>query len=322
MPGLRVERTARPVGAAGVMRQPQGGELAVGPGDDRRQVRSRGRLVLIRGSRSASAFSSGVKSMRSSVVTPWRSNGAGLVGKRLRRRRPLAGHVGLRHGPLLDRPHRLAGRAIEDEGERLLRDLRDRLDLLAADRDVGEDRRRRRRPSPRCRDGRAGSARRACRSSRRGRRGCPQNRLSPRPVAAVEVAGRHLDGDVDVAELFVAGQRRPRAGVAGVLPGVVLPGLVAELAGLRDGLERPDALAGADVEAADVAGNVRLRRRRGAGDHRGADDDDVAHDDRRRARADLAGLHDVAVEAFGEIDDAVLAERGMGRPVLASSATS
>ena len=49
-------------------------------------------------------------------------------------------------------------------------------------------------------------------------------------VAAVEIAGRRLDRDVDVAEFLVGAQRRPGAGVAGVLPGVVLPGLVAELA--------------------------------------------------------------------------------------------
>ena len=42
-----------------------------------------------------------------------RSYGGGLVGKRLRRRIPLAGHVAFRHRALLDRPDRLARHAIE-----------------------------------------------------------------------------------------------------------------------------------------------------------------------------------------------------------------
>src|SRR5262249_56593836 len=43
----------------------------------------------------------------------------------------------------LDRPHRFAGLTIEDVDEALLARLRDRLDLLSVDRDVGEDRRAR-----------------------------------------------------------------------------------------------------------------------------------------------------------------------------------
>ena len=45
------------------------------------------------------------------------------------------------HGPLLDRPDRLAGHAIEREDEPLLGDLRDRLDSLAVDGDVEQVRR-------------------------------------------------------------------------------------------------------------------------------------------------------------------------------------
>ena len=65
-----------------------------------------------------------------------------------------------------------------------------------------------------------------------------EKRLLPGRCAAVEIAGRHLDRDVDVAEFFVGAQRRPGAGVAGVLPGVVFPGFVAEFAGMRDGAGR------------------------------------------------------------------------------------
>ena len=66
------------------------------------------------------------------------SNGAGLVGNGCVFDGALAGHVGRRHRPLLDRPHRLAGDAIEHVDEGLLGDLRDRLDALAVDGDVDQ----------------------------------------------------------------------------------------------------------------------------------------------------------------------------------------
>ena len=56
---------------------------------------------------------------------------------------PLARHVAFRHRPLLDRPDRLPGHAIEDVQKRLLGRLRDGLDRPAVDRDVGENRRAR-----------------------------------------------------------------------------------------------------------------------------------------------------------------------------------
>ena len=52
--------------------------------------------------------------------------GAGDVG--LRGRQLLAGHVGLRHGALLDRPHGLPGLAVQDVRPALLGGLHDRLD--------------------------------------------------------------------------------------------------------------------------------------------------------------------------------------------------
>jgi hypothetical protein len=45
-------------------------------------------------------------------------------------------HIGLRYRPLLDRPHRLARRAIENEDESLLGELGDRLDWTALHGDV------------------------------------------------------------------------------------------------------------------------------------------------------------------------------------------
>ena len=94
-----------------------------------------------------------------------------------------------------------------------------------------------------------------------------------------------------------------------VRPGIVFPGVVAELAGRRNGVEDPEALAGLDVEAADVALRVRLAPRRVAGAVRGADDDDVARDDRAGVQSDLAGDRiDHLVVVLLEIDDAVLSE--------------
>ena len=66
-----------------------------------------------------------------------------LGRERLRRRVPLAGHVALRHGPLLDRPKRPARHAIEHVEERLLRRLRDGFHGPAVDDGVEQDRRAR-----------------------------------------------------------------------------------------------------------------------------------------------------------------------------------
>ena len=96
----------------------------------------------------ASARSSGVKSIRSSIDTPCRSNAGGLVTKGCVGHDLLHRHVGLFDRPLLDRPDRLAGRAIEDIEPALLRRLRDDLAHAAVDHDVGEDRRARQVPIP------------------------------------------------------------------------------------------------------------------------------------------------------------------------------
>ena len=57
------------------------------------------------------------------------------------------------------------------------------------------------------------------------------------PVPAVEVRRRRLDRQVGEAELFVDADLRPDAGVAVVRPRVLFPGVVAELARARNGVE-------------------------------------------------------------------------------------
>src|SRR5229473_4347688 len=63
--------------------------------------------------------------------------------ERLRARRALPRSIGCGNWPLFDRPYRFSGRTIEDERERLLRELHDRFDRPSLDGDVSEDRGRR-----------------------------------------------------------------------------------------------------------------------------------------------------------------------------------
>ena len=136
-------------------------------------------------------------------------------------------------------------------------------------------------------------------------------------VAAVLVDGRRLDRQVDEARFGIDRDLRPHAGVAGPLPRAVLPRLVTGLARARHRVEAPDLLAGAHVEGAHQALDVRAVEIAEAFEHRRADDDHVVDDGRRRVQADFAllevDLHLLAVladhHADLEIDDALVAER-------------
>src|SRR5271163_3046779 len=77
-------------------------------------------------------------------------------------------------------------------------------------------------------------------------------------VEAVEVVDGGASGDVDGAALFVEGHAGPVVGGAGDLPCVFGPGLVAGLAGKRNGVEDPAKLTSMDVVGADVAVQCRL----------------------------------------------------------------
>ena len=135
-------------------------------------------------------------------------------------------------------------------------------------------------------------------------------------MPAVEIARRALDGKIHVAKLFVGRQRRPRAGVPGVGPGIVQPGVVAELAGLRNRVEGPQPLARAHVPAADEALRVLFRARRGARQKRAAGHDDVFHHHRRRAGSDGAVLRRRLIEIVIHVEHAVLAEARHGNAGL------
>jgi hypothetical protein len=90
---------------------------------------------------------------------------------------------------------------------------------------------------------------------------------------------------------------------------LVQPGVVAEFARRRDGVEDPQPLAGPHVEAAHVALDVTPACRHAARPAGGADDDDVLDDDRRSVEADLARVRidDLVVVLF-QIDQPVGAE--------------
>ena len=94
------------------------------------------------------------------------------------------------------------------------------------------------------------------------------------------------------------------------------PRVVAELARLRNRVERPDLLAGVRVERADVAGRIVAVDEPIA--DAVAEDHEVLVDDRRR-RVRVVRLVDRPDEALAQIDDAVRAERlSTGWPVAAS----
>ena len=227
--------------------------------------------------------------MRSASDTPCRSYGAGLVG---------CGCVGEYHSPGT-LPASTLRSSIGHTGAPVTRSntkryahfvtLRDGSDRLAVHGDVDERRRRRQVVIPDVvmhelvvphafTGSRIDTHEAACEEVVAG------------TMAAVVIAGRRFDGQIHVAELFVGRERRPDGRVAGVRPRVVQPGVVAELAGLRNRVEGPQPFSGSHVEAANVALGVFLRSRRRAADHRRADHDDISHDHCGRCGADDAVL--------------------------------
>ena len=231
-----------------------------------------------------------------------------LRRKRLRRGVPLARHVALRYGPLLDRPDRLAGDAVEHVGERLLARLRNRLDLASVDGDVEQV---------------AGGGEVVVPEAVMHGLEVPDplaglgidrdDALGEQVVAgthaAVPVVGRGSRGQIDVAKLLVDGHRAPDVRVAAVAPGLVVPSVGAELLALRDGVEDPFHLAGACVEAAHVA-RVRLAAGEARVLHDAADDDGVAGNG-QGLRVSEARAVERTPQRCAQVDRAVRAEAGV-----------
>ena len=129
-------------------------------------------------------------------------------------------------------------------------------------------------------------------------------------VEAVVIGGRHLDGQIHEPELRIRAHLRPDSGVAVALRRAVSPGLVAELASSRDGMEDPEAFAGARVETAHVAAYVPGRVGTAGRAMRCAHDDHVADYERRGVEPDVAAVRiDFLVEVFLQVHAAVVAER-------------
>ena len=205
----------------------------------------------------ASARSSGVKSIRSSIDDTLAIERRRLGGKRLRARGTLSRHIGRGNGPLFDRPDGPPRRAIEDERKRLLRELDDGPDRLVIDADVHEDRRSRQVVVPEIVMNDLivphSLAVRAPHAHER-----VGEEVVARPMPSVHVARRRGQRKVGEPCPFVDADQRPQVGVAAVRPGVVLPCLAADLAGTRYRIEPPARLAGAHVEGLYDAGHAFL----------------------------------------------------------------
>ncbi len=247
--------------------------------------------------------------------------GRRLGRERLRRRRLLARHVGLRDGPLLDWEDRFAGDAVEEIQERLLAHDGDRLDGTARHREVDQHRRRgdvhvpdwvvHQLEMPLAAAGPVVDGHQAF-----------GEQVVPRPEPAVEIRTRGFHRQVCQTQLFVDTDLIPHADIAVVRPRLVLPRVVAEFARAGDGVKGPQAAARSHVEAADQALGVVVRLRRAALEHGRADHDDPVLGDRRRCvQADFTRLaidllalaeHDIVFQ----VNDAVPAERGDARAGL------
>src|SRR6266850_56858 len=158
--------------------------------------------------------------------------GRRLGGEGLRLRIPFAGHITARHGTLFDRPDRPARHAIERVDEADLRYLRDRLDLPSVDGDIEKNGSCRQIVIPdvvvdrlKVPDTFAGRRVQAYEAV------CEQ--VLSRVSAAVRIAARLLQRQIDVPELVVGAERRPCIGEPREFPRVVVPRVAAVLAPAR-----------------------------------------------------------------------------------------
>ena len=229
--------------------------------------------------------------------------------ERLRRRRHFTWHGRLRDGTFLDRPDRLTGHAVKDKEEALLGHLGDRLDRTTVHVDVDQGRRGGGIPVP---DGVMDQlevpdpfARLGVETDQALREQVVAWAMPPIPVVRLAA-----DRQIDVAELRVHRHQGPDVDRPGVTPRLRLPGLAAVVGLVRDRVERPAVLAGADIVGAHVSG-WDLACLWGIADRR-ADDDDVARHERRRRQRVGVPRH-MGTEVPGEIDLPPIAEVGVQR---------
>ncbi len=163
-------------------------------------------------------------------------------------RRPgfLARNVALRHRPLFDRPQRLAGHAIEHVEQSELRRLRDDVARLAVV-PHGEQLRRGGQvvvPDVVVHGLEVPEALAGARVEREQR---VAEEVGALAIAAEHVVGRRAEREVGDPAPLVDRDLAPRVHAAGPLPCALGPGVVAELARVRDRVEGPHQLAGDDV---------------------------------------------------------------------------
>ena len=315
---LRIRRRPRPVGRR---RRDDGAVERTGRvADDRRREWRRLVLVFLQPlERLRTQFRREVDQIvRHLQIIP--RVGRRLRRKRLRRRCLFARHGRLRHRLLVNRPDRLPGHAIEHVEPSKLARQGHRLDSLAVHIGVQQQRRRRIVEVPDRMVHQLEVPLALAGLQIDADQGVAEQIVAG-PMAAVEVRRRIFDGQVYEARFFVDGDLRPNARVAVDRPRFVFPRVVAELAGLRNRVERPQELAGLHVERAHEPLRVVVRGDRCALAHRRADDHDVLHDGGRRVHADLAGFQiDLLALAFDgaelQIEDAALAEGRHERAVF------
>ena len=164
-------------------------------------------------------------------------------------------YLGLDHRPLLDGPERFARLAVECEDKTLLRALNEDRDPLTAHREVHQDR---------------GSpdvvvplvavvdleVPPALPRRHIERENASAKEVVARPVARIGLHGGGVRDNVHKPQLGIGRGRSPRRHVAGELPGIVLPRVVAELTGPRDHMELPEKLACPRIESHDVTGHI------------------------------------------------------------------
>ena len=177
----------------------------------------------------------------------------GLLGDRLRRRIPLARHVGLCLRTFVDAVDRRAVLAIQDEHERRFPDLRERRNRLAVLPDVDQAWRGREVVVPDLVADVLEVPLQRARLRVEGHRRVAEEVVAG-PIAAVVVHARTADRHVDDSALLIDGQReRPDVVAGAILPAVVAPRVVTDFAGPRDGVKVPHLLAGARVVGVHIA---------------------------------------------------------------------